>query len=65
MLAFAGIQLVNVKKLASVRADCYPAIAAVTVISVAFGVTWGLLAGLVIEFGRNALRARMRPRTDD
>ena len=65
MLAFAGIQLVNVKKLASVRTDCYPAIAAVTVISVAFGVTWGLLAGLVIEFGRNALRDRITARTDD
>lgn len=65
MLAYAGIQLVNVKKLASVRTDCYPAIAAVTVISVAFGVTWGLLAGLVIEFGRNALRARMTTRRHD
>ena len=65
MLAFAGIQLVNVKKLASVRTDCYPAIAAVTVISVAFGITWGLLAGLVIEFGRNALRGRIAAGTDD
>ena len=53
MLGFAAIQLMNFKKLKSVRSDCYLVIGAVAVCSILFNISSGLLIGIIIEMGRN------------
>lgn len=62
LLAFAGYQLVNAPKLASVRSDCYPAIAITALCCLLVNPAIGLMAGLLVELLRNAWANRRAAR---
>ncbi len=57
MLCFAGIQLINVSKLKTVRSDCYPVIAVVAGLGLFVDISLGLIAGLLLELGRGYVKA--------
>lgn len=62
LLAFAGYQLINAPKLASVRAECYPAIAITALCCLFLNPAVGLMTGLLVELLRNAWAHRKAAR---
>lgn len=61
LLAFAGLQLIDIRRLREVRPDCIVVIAATLVVALVFNYALGLLAGLAVEHIRGRIASGRLP----